>query len=49
VLVLIGLALFIAVGLEPAVSWLVRHRFPRWAAVTAAEDYLLVRASSAGS
>jgi predicted PurR-regulated permease PerM len=35
VLVLIGLALFIAVGLEPAVSWLVRHRFPRWAAVTA--------------
>jgi len=35
VLVLIGLALFIAVGLEPAVSWLVRHRFTRWAAVTA--------------
>ena len=35
VLILIGLALFIAVGLEPAVSWLVRHRFPRWAAVTA--------------
>ena len=34
VLVLIGLALFIAVGLEPAVSWLVRHHFPRWAAVT---------------
>jgi predicted PurR-regulated permease PerM len=34
VLVLIGLALFIAIGLEPAVSWLVRHRFPRWAAVT---------------
>ncbi len=34
VLVLIGLALFIAVGLEPAVSWLARHRFPRWAAVT---------------
>lgn len=33
VLVLIGLALFIAVGLEPAVSWLVRHRFPRWGAV----------------
>jgi predicted PurR-regulated permease PerM len=29
------LALFIAVGLEPAVSWLVRHRWPRWAAVTA--------------
>ncbi len=34
VLVLIGLALFIAVGLEPAVSWLVRHHIPRWAAVT---------------
>jgi predicted PurR-regulated permease PerM len=33
VLVLIGLALFIAIGLEPAVSWLVRGRFPRWAAV----------------
>jgi predicted PurR-regulated permease PerM len=33
VLVLIGLALFIAVGLEPAVSWLARHRMPRWAAV----------------
>src|SRR4051812_30609028 len=35
VLVLIGLALFIAVGLEPAVSWLVRHHLPRWVAVTA--------------
>lgn len=34
VLILIGLALFIAIGLEPAVSWLVRRRFPRWAAVT---------------
>jgi predicted PurR-regulated permease PerM len=34
VLVLIGLALFLAVGLEPAVSWLVRRRLPRWAAVT---------------
>jgi predicted PurR-regulated permease PerM len=34
VLVLIGLALFIAAGLDPAVSWLTRHRFPRWAAVT---------------
>jgi predicted PurR-regulated permease PerM len=34
VLVLIGLAMFIAAGLEPAVSWLTRHRFPRWAAVT---------------
>jgi predicted PurR-regulated permease PerM len=34
VLVLIGLALFLAVGLEPAVSWLVRQKLPRWAAVT---------------
>jgi len=33
-LILIGVALFLAVGLEPVVSWLVRHRFPRWAAVT---------------
>jgi predicted PurR-regulated permease PerM len=33
VLVLIGLALFLAIGLEPAVSFLTRHKFPRWAAV----------------
>jgi predicted PurR-regulated permease PerM len=33
VLVLLGLALFLAIGLEPAVSWLVRRRFPRWLAV----------------
>jgi predicted PurR-regulated permease PerM len=33
VLILIGLALFIAAGLEPAVTWLERRRFPRWAAV----------------
>jgi predicted PurR-regulated permease PerM len=33
-LVLIGLALFIAVGMQPAVSWIVRLRLPRWAAVT---------------
>jgi predicted PurR-regulated permease PerM len=32
-LVLIGLALFIAAGLDPPVSWLTRHRVPRWAAV----------------
>jgi predicted PurR-regulated permease PerM len=32
-LVLIGVAFFLAVGLEPLTSWLVRHRFPRWAAV----------------
>lgn len=34
VLILIGLALFIAAGLDPLVSWLTRHRLPRWAAVT---------------
>jgi predicted PurR-regulated permease PerM len=33
-LVLIGAALFIALGLEPAVSWLVNRKLPRWAAVT---------------
>lgn len=33
-LVLIGLALFIAIGLEPGVAWLVRHRLPRSASVT---------------
>jgi len=35
VLVLIGLALFIAVGLQPVVTWLLRRGVPRWAAVTA--------------
>lgn len=34
ILVVVGLALFIAIGLEPLVSWLVNHRFPRWLAVT---------------
>ncbi|RIJ78269.1 AI-2E family transporter [Nakamurella silvestris] len=33
VLILIGLALFLAVGMEPAVAWLVAHRFPRWLGV----------------
>ena len=33
VLILIGLALFVAAGLDPVVGWLVRHRMPRWAAV----------------
>ena len=33
VLILIGLALFIAAGLDPVVGWLTRHRVPRWAAV----------------
>ncbi|NMN94002.1 AI-2E family transporter [Antrihabitans stalactiti] len=33
-LVLIGLAFFLALGLEPVVSWLVNRSLPRWAAVT---------------
>ncbi len=33
VLILIGLAVFLAVGMEPAVAVLVRRRLPRWAAV----------------
>ena len=34
VLVLIGVAFFLALGLEPAVSWFVNHQFPRWLATT---------------
>lgn len=34
VLVLLGLAFFLAVGLDPAVRWLYRRGLPRWAAVT---------------
>lgn len=33
VFLLIGVALFLAVGIEPAVAWQVRHRIPRWAGV----------------
>ncbi|MGH3121150.1 MAG: AI-2E family transporter, partial [Streptosporangiaceae bacterium] len=33
VLIIIGMAFFIAAGLDPIVGWLVRHRMPRWAAV----------------
>jgi len=33
ILLYIGTALFIALGLDPVVSWLTRHRMPRWAAV----------------
>jgi predicted PurR-regulated permease PerM len=33
VLILIGLAVFLAVGLEPAVVWFVRHKVPRAVAV----------------
>ena len=31
-LVLIGVAFFLALGLEPAASWFVNHKLPRWAA-----------------
>ncbi|CPR11273.1 transmembrane protein [Mycobacterium bohemicum DSM 44277] len=34
VLVLVGAAMFFALGLEPAVAGLVKHKVPRWAAVT---------------
>ncbi|MDQ6812088.1 MAG: AI-2E family transporter [Actinomycetota bacterium] len=34
VLVLLGLAFFIAVGLDPAVVWLYRRGLPRWAALS---------------
>ena len=32
ILTYIGAALFLALGLDPAVSWLERHKLPRWAA-----------------
>jgi predicted PurR-regulated permease PerM len=35
ILTYIGAALFLALGLDPAVSWLERHKFPRWAAILA--------------
>ncbi|HEY0718750.1 MAG TPA: AI-2E family transporter [Streptosporangiaceae bacterium] len=35
ILIIVGLALFIAVGLDPVVSWLTRRGWPRWAACTA--------------
>jgi predicted PurR-regulated permease PerM len=41
-LVLIGVALFIAIGLDPVVSWLIGHRMPRPAAVAAVIAGLLV-------
>jgi predicted PurR-regulated permease PerM len=34
-LLLIGVAFFVALGLEPPVSWLIGKKLPRWAAVTA--------------
>lgn len=33
ILIYVGAALFIALGLDPAVSWLEKKRFPRWAAI----------------
>lgn len=33
VLTYIGVAFFLALGLDPAVKWLGRHRFPQWAAI----------------
>lgn len=36
ILLYVGTALFISLGLDPAVSWLSRRRFPRWAAVVVA-------------
>ncbi|MBV9447973.1 MAG: hypothetical protein JO345_18980, partial [Streptosporangiaceae bacterium] len=33
VLILVGVAFFLAAGLDPIVRWLCRHRWPRWAAV----------------
>jgi predicted PurR-regulated permease PerM len=34
ILVLIGVAFFLALGLEPAASWFVKRKLPRWAATT---------------
>jgi predicted PurR-regulated permease PerM len=42
VLVLLGLAFFIAVGLDPVVLWMYRRGIPRWAAVTAVVALLIV-------
>ncbi|TXN29748.1 AI-2E family transporter [Lacisediminihabitans profunda] len=33
ILTYIGAALFLALGIDPAVSWLEKHRFPRWLAI----------------
>jgi predicted PurR-regulated permease PerM len=45
VLVLIGLALFIAAGLDPVVTWLCQRGLPRWAAVLAVLLGLLAMAA----
>lgn len=33
ILTYVGAALFLALGIDPAVSWLEKHRFPRWTAI----------------
>ncbi|WP_394769191.1 AI-2E family transporter [Lacisediminihabitans sp.] len=33
ILTYIGAALFLALGIDPAVSWLEKHKFPRWSAI----------------
>lgn len=40
-LTLLGLAMFVAVGLDPVVTWLARRVLPRWAAVTVVVAALL--------
>jgi predicted PurR-regulated permease PerM len=45
VLTLIGMAFFVAVGLDPVVGWLTRHRLPRWAAVVVVVVGLLAAAA----
>lgn len=43
VLTYIGVAFFLALGLDPAVKWLGKHRFPQWAAIlTVVVVFLLV-------
>jgi predicted PurR-regulated permease PerM len=42
VLVLLGLAFFIAVGLDPVVLWMYRRGAPRWSAVTAVVTLVIV-------
>jgi predicted PurR-regulated permease PerM len=46
VLILIGIAFFLALGLEPAVSWFVRRGLPRWLATTLV--FVLFLATMAG-
>ena len=47
ILALIGMSLFLAIGLEPAVAWLTRHRFRRGLAVSIVT--IVVLRSSPGS